>query len=120
MVPGVVDSIVVVGVLTHCVLLHSMCSLKATQINMQHSSLIWELMLYEFELHYNVTEATKNFSQLISRWLQKFCSGCLNVDNQARSGTSKKHEFLRQIQLGELGGEYQVSLGSHSPMWFLP
>ena len=50
-VPTVVDSIVVVGVLTCCALLHSMCNLKATQMNVLYS-FIWEFMLYEFELGY--------------------------------------------------------------------
>ena len=52
-------SIVLVGALTHCVLLHSMCDLKAAQINVQRC-LIWELMPYEFELVHNTVEATKN------------------------------------------------------------
>ena len=37
----------------------SLSDLKATQMNMQYS-LIWELMLYEFELNYNAVEATKS------------------------------------------------------------
>ena len=45
-------SIVVIGVLTVCVLLHSMCYLKAAQINVQHS-LIWEFMLSKFEYRSN-------------------------------------------------------------------
>ncbi len=36
-----VGSIVVVGVLTRCALLHSMCDLKAAQMNV-HCGLIWE------------------------------------------------------------------------------
>ena len=49
----------VVGALTHCALLHSICDLKATQMNMQFS-LIEELMFYEFKLGHNVMEVTKN------------------------------------------------------------
>ena len=49
-VQAVVCSIVVVGALTPCVLLHSLCDLKVQ----------WELMFYKFELGYNTTEATKN------------------------------------------------------------
>ena len=37
-----VGSIVVVGALTHCPLLYSMCHLKTTRINVE-SSLIWNL-----------------------------------------------------------------------------
>ena len=57
-VPVMVGSIVVVGVLT-CTMLHSMCNLKATQMNMQHN-LIQELMLYKFQLGCIGAEATKN------------------------------------------------------------
>ena len=31
--PSVVDSIVIVGVLTHCALLHSVCDLEAALVN---------------------------------------------------------------------------------------
>ena len=37
----------------------SICDLKAVQVNIQ-CSLIWELMLYKFELNHNTAEATKN------------------------------------------------------------
>ena len=57
-VPALVGSIMVVSVLT-CALLPSMCELKATQMNMPYS-LIWELILYKFELGHNAEEATKN------------------------------------------------------------
>ena len=46
------------GVLTCCVLLHSVYDLKP-HMNLQHS-LIQELMLYEVELGRNVVKATKN------------------------------------------------------------
>ena len=49
----------VVGALTNCVLLHSMCNLKATQMNMQ-CSVMWELMYYELEVAHDAMEATKN------------------------------------------------------------
>ena len=55
-----VDSVVVVGMLIHDALLHSVCDLKAAKINMQHS-LISELILYKFKLGHNTTETTKNF-----------------------------------------------------------
>ena len=58
-VPTVVGSIVVVGALTCCALLHSMCDLKVTQMNMQHS-IICDLMLCDFKLGCYMTEATKN------------------------------------------------------------
>ena len=52
-------SILVVGSLTRCVLLHSMCNLKAAQMNME-CNLICELKLYEFRMGSNAAEATKN------------------------------------------------------------
>ena len=54
-----VSRILVVGILTHCALLHSVCDLKATQMNVQHS-ILWEFMFYKFKLAHNAMEATKN------------------------------------------------------------
>ena len=54
---ALVGSIVVVRALTRCALLHNMCDLKATQINMQHN-LIREFIFYKFELSLNIAEAT--------------------------------------------------------------
>ena len=54
----VVDSIIVVGVLTHT-LLHAMCNVKATQKNMQHS-LIQELLVSKFEQDHNAAKTAKN------------------------------------------------------------
>ena len=52
----------VVGVLTHYTLLYFEWDLKAIQMNVQHS-LIYKLMLYEFELGHNAAmEATKTFA----------------------------------------------------------
>ena len=58
-VSAVVGSIIVVGVLTYCTLLHFESDLKDAQINLQQS-LIWKLILYEFELGHNTVESTKN------------------------------------------------------------
>ena len=57
MLPIVVGSIMVVGLLTGCALLHSVCDLKASQMKVQHC-LIWELILYGFELSPNRKEET--------------------------------------------------------------
>ena len=56
--------IVVVGVLTCFVLLHSMHDLKTAQINVQ-CNLIWELMPYELELG-----QTQSISSQISQMLE--------------------------------------------------
>ena len=58
-VPAMVIIIIVVSVLTHCTLLHSVNDLKVTLINMQHR-LIRILMLHKFELVYKAREATRN------------------------------------------------------------
>ena len=55
----IVYSIVVVGALTCCALLHSVHDLKAAQMSVE-CSLIHELMFYKFELGHIATEATKN------------------------------------------------------------
>ena len=52
--------VVVVGALTHCALLHSVCDLKATQTNVKYS-LIWEFKFYEFKFGYN----TEGSNQII-------------------------------------------------------
>ena len=51
-----VCSILVVGTLIHCALVHFVCGLKAVQMNVQFS-LIWEFLLYELKLNHNSTEA---------------------------------------------------------------
>ena len=89
---------VVVNMLTCCALFHSVCHLKATQINAQ-CSLILELMLYDFKLGHNNVEATKNICfakgedtvnhSTITRLFKTFHLGCKNLDNQARSGSPK-------------------------------
>ena len=80
----------VVGVLTHRVLVHSTCDLKATQTNMQHS-LIWK------------QNSTKNIcctkgelpvdENNISRWLKKFHSSNKNLYDQVEP-PQKKNGFL--------------------------
>ena len=49
---------VVVGALTRCALLHSVCDFQVTQMNVQRS-LIRELTLYKFELSHDAVEATE-------------------------------------------------------------
>ena len=52
-----------------------MSNFKAARLNEQHH-LIWELMLYEFELTHNFTKATKNM--FYKRWKHY----CLQYSNQ--------------------------------------
>ena len=51
---AVIGSIVVLGALAYCALLHSACDLNV------QPNLIQELMLYKFEPSHNSTEATKS------------------------------------------------------------
>ena len=59
MLHAVIGSIVVAGALSRCALVHSVCDLKATQMNMQRS-LILKFMICVFELVHDTAEATKN------------------------------------------------------------
>ena len=59
MVLIVVDSIMQIDEQTHGQFFHSMCDLKAIQMNIQ-LSLIWEIILYKFKLGYNTQKTTKN------------------------------------------------------------
>ena len=107
----------------HYFLLHD---LKAVQTNMQ-CSLIQEFMLYIFELGHSTTKATKNICRAkcegavdhstVTRWFKKFCLGCKNLNDQARSSRPKtmdsKVTLLRKIQWVALE-EYQVSLASNN------
>ena len=84
---------VVVGTLICSVLFHSMCDLKAAQMNMQYSQ-IWGFLFYEFELGHNTIETITNICwakdedtvdhSTATRWVKKFCLGCKNLDNQAK------------------------------------
>ena len=132
-VTTVIGSIVVFGVLTYCALLHSEQVLKATQMNIQ-CNLIWELLLYKFQVGYNAVEATKIICctncevpvdhNTVTRWFKKFCSDCKNLENQTMLGQpktidlrlcSKRWREIQQVTLGE----YQVSLASYSTVWFV-
>ena len=71
-----------------------MLVVKHTYMNVQFS-LIQKLMLYEFKQGHNALEAMKNIHQAKGEvtinhssvgWLsKKFCSGCTNLNDQARS-----------------------------------
>ena len=63
---AVVGSIMVIGALTRCVLLLSVCGLKATPMYVQ-LGLIQELLLYEFEQGHNVAEHL-----LCERWMNNW------------------------------------------------
>ena len=79
-------------------------------MNVQYS-LIQELSFYNFKLVYNTTEAMKNYF-CIKRWrrstqTKKFCLGCKNLDNQARSDSPKTINSKVMLQVIEA---YLVSI----------
>ena len=88
-------------------MLHSVCDLKPVQMNVQYH-LIWELMLYEFELGYNVVQAIKNICcvkgegavdhNTVTNWLRNFAC-CKNLDYQARSGRPKTADLKAMLQV---------------------
>ena len=71
-------------------------------------SLIWEFMLYEFELGYDTMEVKKDISWVKgestadhsteTRWLKKFCSSCKNLDDHSKSGRLKNVDSEAMIQ----------------------
>ena len=69
-------------------------------MNMQ-CGLIPEITYYEFELGPNILDATQNISvkeegaedlSTVTRWFKKFCSGCKNLDDQAKSARPKTED----------------------------
>ena len=95
-----VGSIVVIGVLKLCALLHSVCYLKVELMNVQRS-LIREIIHKDLKLGYNVREATHCFVKderavdygMIIRWFEKFRKGCKRLDDMKKSGKAKKRGF---------------------------
>ena len=81
--------------IVHC---FTKCDLRATQMNVK-CSLIWEPMLYPFQMGPNATESTKNICcakregtvdhSTVSRWFKKFHSGCKKLNYQAKSDRPK-------------------------------
>ena len=63
-------------------------------------------MLFKFELGHNAVEATKNICcakgennhNTLTRWFKKFCSGCNNLDKQAKTGRPKIKESKTVLQ----------------------
>ena len=76
-------------------------------MNVQNS-LIWELMLYEYKVDLDTTEATKRICcvkgedavdhSTVTRWSKKFSSGCKNLDDQARSSRPKTMDSKTMLQ----------------------
>ena len=107
----------IAGALTQ-VLLHSMCHLKATQMNVQ-CSLIQEFILYLFKLGYNTLEATENICcakgegtvnhSTVTRWFQNFCLE--DLVESCRPETMDSKAMLQAIDANPASNTQNVSLG---------
>ena len=98
-------------------------------MNAQYSW-IQEFMLCEFDQGHNAMEATKNICctksegavnhSTVSRWFKKFCKGCKNLDDKARSGRPYECGFqgCAPSHRGK-SSKYQVSLAAHSLVWLV-
>ena len=116
--PTVVGSIMLVGVLTCCALLHLMCDLKPTKMNVQ-CSLIQELMLHEFKLDHKAVKTTKNIFNMKGEGsvdhhntVIKFCSACKNLIDQAKSSRAKimdSEAMLQAIEVNPVNCTQRVS-----------
>ena len=110
----------VVGVLTHCALLH--CGLKTTQW-IEQCSLIQELDM--FKLDYNTADSTKNICigkvkdaidhSTVIRGFKTFCSGYKNLHDKAslvRLKTLDSEAVLQVIEANLVGSTRRIS-GKH-------
>ena len=94
----IVGRIVVVGVLTCSTLLYWVYGFKTTLMKMQ-KSLIYELMLYKYEVGWDAAEATKSIcctkckgsvdQSKVTKYFKKFSLGYQNFNDLKRSGRPK-------------------------------
>ena len=105
-IPAVVDSIMVVGALTRCTSIHTMCELKSVQMNVKRCP-IRKLAPYKFKLDHNAAKVTKNIC-----CAKKFLSGCKNFDDQAGASRTKSEDFeviLQAIEVNPTSSTRRVS-----------
>ena len=86
---------------TLCITPLSVCDLLATQMNML-CNIVQELMLYKFKLSHNTICCEKGEDavghRVVTRWFQKFCLVCKNLNNQARSNRPKNVNYVTILQ----------------------
>ena len=78
------------GALIRCALLHSVCNLKAVEVNVLCS------IIRELKLCHITAEEIKNFCCAkveSNRWLKKFRPGFKDIDNQPRSSRPKTRDL---------------------------
>ena len=63
----------------------------------EFTSLNWTVMLQKLPKGFVVCE-TKVDHSTVSRWLKKFCSGCMNLNDQAKSGRPKTMDSESVLQ----------------------
>ena len=93
-------------------------------MNVQHS-LIQELMHYKFKMGFNTVKATKDIcytkdedrvdQSTVSRWFKKFCTDCMKLNDQARSGRPKTLDF-KAIEVNLASHTQRLRSASHSPV----
>ena len=81
-------------------------------------------MLYKLQPSHNATKTTKNICcegiigySTVTKWFTKFCSGCKNPNNQARSvrpETVDSETVLQAIETNPVS-----STQSFHPVWFV-
>ena len=69
---------------------------------------IRQLMIYGFKLGHDAAEVTKNlfcvkgeradYHWTVTKWFMKFCLGCKDLDNQARSARPKTEDSETMLQ----------------------
>ena len=106
-----VGSIVIVGTLTCCTLLNSVCGLKVAKMNLQ-SSLVWKLVLDKFELNYKPAKTTKDICfvkgegvvdySTVNACFRTFISGC---DDQAGLARPRTMDSKTKFQATETNSE---------------
>ena len=103
--------------------LNSVCDLKAEQVNMYHS-LIWQFILYKFELDHNAKSITRNIcfakgegavnNSTVTRWFTKFRLGFKNLSDQTRPGRQINVNItISTLRLSDDQGILQSSVFCH-------
>ena len=112
------DGIMVVGALTHCVLIHTGCDLKTTKIKVSTSSNsgTYALRVLSGPKHCGGTQMHLFFEKWRIWWFKKFPWDSRNVNDQARLDVPKSvasDAVHKAIVINP------VSLASHNWVWFV-
>ena len=99
-----------------------MLYIASLRVWFERRNIIQQLMIYEFELKHNTTEANKTIccakdegavdSSTVTRWLKKFRSGCKNLYDLTRPGrpkTENSEPVLQAIEANPMSSSRRVS-----------